>query len=92
MITIIGLGVIGGSYALALKEAGLTDIYGVDTDPVSIMQAQAAEAIAHYKAQFMLEHPNKAKARDVEHAAEKTEGPEVVAVPGQDQDAEKGQE
>lgn len=46
MITIIGLGVIGGSYALALKEAGLTDIYGVDTDPVSIMQAQAAEAIA----------------------------------------------
>ena len=26
MITIIGLGVIGGSYALALKEAGLTDV------------------------------------------------------------------
>jgi F-type H+-transporting ATPase subunit alpha len=50
------------------------------------------EHITHYKAQFMLEHPNKAKARDVEHAAEKTEGPEVVAVPGQDQDAEKGQE
>ena len=40
----------------------------------------------------MLEHPNKAKARDVEHVAEKTEGPEAVAVPGQDQDAEKGQE
>jgi F-type H+-transporting ATPase subunit alpha len=38
----------------------------------------------------MLEHPNKAKARDVEHAAEKTEVPENVAVPGQD--AEKGQE
>ena len=50
------------------------------------------EHITHYKAQFMLEHPNKAKARDVEHAAEKTEGPEVVAVPGQGQDAEKGQE
>ena len=46
MITIIGLGVIGGSYALALKEAGLTDVYGVDTDPISIMQAKAAEAIA----------------------------------------------
>ena len=46
MITIIGLGVIGGSYALALKEAGLTDVYGVDTDPASIMQARAAEAIA----------------------------------------------
>ena len=50
------------------------------------------EHITHYKAQFMLEHPNKAKARDVEHVAEKTEGPEAVAVPGQDQDAEKGQE
>ena len=50
------------------------------------------EHITHYKAQFMLEHPNKAKARDVEHAAEKTEGPEAVTVPGQDQDAEKGQE
>lgn len=50
------------------------------------------EHITHYKAQFMLEHPNKAKARDVEHAAEKTESPEVVTVPGQDQDAEKGQE
>ena len=46
MITIIGLGVIGGSYALALKDAGLTDVYGVDTDPASIMQARAAEAIA----------------------------------------------
>ena len=50
------------------------------------------EHITYYKAQFMLEHPNKAKARDVEHAAEKTESPEVVTVPGQDQDAEKGQE
>lgn len=50
------------------------------------------EHITHCKAQFMLEHPNKAKARDVEHAAEKTESPEVVTVPGQDQDAEKGQE
>lgn len=46
MITIIGLGVIGGSYALALKEAGLTDVYGVDTDEQSIAQARAAEAIA----------------------------------------------
>ena len=54
--------------------------------------APLKEHITHYKAQFMLEHPNKAKARDVEHAAEKTESPEVVTVPGQDQDAEKGQE
>lgn len=45
MITIIGLGVIGGSYALALKEAGLTDVYGVDTDPSAIMQARASGAI-----------------------------------------------
>lgn len=45
MITIIGLGVIGGSYALALKEAGLTDVYGVDVDPSAIMQARATGAI-----------------------------------------------
>lgn len=45
MITIIGLGVIGGSYALALKEAGFTDVYGVDTDPAGIAQALAAGAI-----------------------------------------------
>ena len=53
-------------------------------------EGRLKEHITHYKAQFMLEHPNKAKARDVEHAAEKTEAPENVAVPGQD--AEKGQE
>ena len=29
-IVIIGLGVIGGGYAMALKEAGYTEVYGVD--------------------------------------------------------------
>ena len=29
-VVIVGLGVIGGGYAMALKEAGYNDIYGVD--------------------------------------------------------------
>ena len=48
------------------------------------------EHIAHYKAQFMLEHPNKAKEHDVEHFAEKTEAPESMTGPARD--AEKGRE
>ncbi len=40
-VTIIGLGLIGGSFALALKDRGLTDrVIGVDTDP-----AHAAKAV-----------------------------------------------
>ena len=45
MITIVGLGVIGGSYALALKEAGIPEVYGVDTDLQTITMAHAAGAI-----------------------------------------------
>ena len=29
-ILIVGLGVIGGGYAMALKEAGYKEVYGVD--------------------------------------------------------------
>ena len=29
-IVIVGLGVIGGGYAMALKEAGYTEVYGID--------------------------------------------------------------
>lgn len=46
MITIVGLGVIGGSYALALKEAGIPEVYGVDTDLQTITMAHAMGAIA----------------------------------------------
>lgn len=31
-ILIVGLGVIGGSYAMALKEAGYEEVYGIDTN------------------------------------------------------------
>ena len=29
-IVIVGLGVIGGSFAMALKEAGYREVYGID--------------------------------------------------------------
>ncbi len=38
-IVIIGLGVIGGSYAMALTGAGYSHVYGIDTDPNSVEQA-----------------------------------------------------
>ena len=31
-ILIVGLGVIGGGYAMALKEAGYSEVYGIDTN------------------------------------------------------------
>ena len=41
----------------------------------------------------MLEHPNRVKASDVEHAAEKTEAPEAPEADGmRGNGAEKGQE
>lgn len=39
-IVIVGLGVIGGSYALALKERGYEDVYGIDTDPNTLRTAE----------------------------------------------------
>lgn len=38
-ILIIGLGVIGGGYAMALKEAGYEDIYGIDTNEETLKKA-----------------------------------------------------
>lgn len=39
-IVIVGLGVIGGSFALALQKAGYTDVYGVDTDRQTLAKAE----------------------------------------------------
>ena len=38
-ILIVGLGVVGGSFALALQEAGYREVYGVDEDEVSLAKA-----------------------------------------------------
>lgn len=39
-IVIVGLGVIGGSYAMALKEAGYDSIYGIDTNEETLVKAK----------------------------------------------------
>ncbi|MBU5336713.1 prephenate dehydrogenase [Intestinibacter bartlettii] len=39
-ITIVGLGVIGGSFAMAFKEAGFEDVYAVDLNQESIAKAK----------------------------------------------------
>lgn len=39
-IVIVGLGVIGGSYALALKNCGYNDVYGIDTDVATLNSAE----------------------------------------------------
>lgn len=39
-IVIVGLGVIGGSFALALKQAGYDDVYGVDTNAETLEKAE----------------------------------------------------
>ena len=39
-ICIVGLGVIGGSYALALKEAGYKEVYGIDNDTETLKTAK----------------------------------------------------
>ena len=40
-IVIVGLGVIGGGYAMTLKDAGYTDVYGVDKDVETLKKAKA---------------------------------------------------
>ena len=40
-IVIVGLGVIGGGYAMAFKDAGYTDVYGVDKDVETLKKAKA---------------------------------------------------
>lgn len=39
-IVIVGLGVIGGSFAMALKEAGYSNVYGVDTNKETLQKAK----------------------------------------------------
>lgn len=39
-IVIVGLGVIGGSFALALQKAGYTEVYGVDTNEQTLEKAE----------------------------------------------------
>ena len=40
-IVIVGLGVIGGGYSLALKEAGYTEVYGIDKSKETLKKAKA---------------------------------------------------
>lgn len=39
-IVIVGLGVIGGGYAMALKEAGYTEVYGIDKSKETLKKAK----------------------------------------------------
>ena len=39
-ILIVGLGVIGGGYAMALKEAGYEEVYGVDINTDTLKRAK----------------------------------------------------
>ena len=39
-IVIVGLGVIGGSFAMALKEAGYQEVYGIDTNAQTLQKAR----------------------------------------------------
>lgn len=39
-IAIVGLGVIGGSFAFGLKQAGYSDVYGIDINEESLKQAK----------------------------------------------------
>ena len=44
-IVIVGLGVIGGSFAMALKEAGYTDVYAIDINEESLRKAKNSKLI-----------------------------------------------
>lgn len=44
-IVIVGLGVIGGSFAMALKEAGYTDVYAIDINEESLKKAKNSKLI-----------------------------------------------
>lgn len=44
-ITIVGLGVIGGSFAMSLKEAGYNNIYGIDIDQATLDKAKVKHII-----------------------------------------------
>lgn len=40
-IVIVGLGVVGGGYAMALKEAGYTEVYGIDNNIETLRKAKS---------------------------------------------------
>ena len=44
-ILIVGLGVIGGSYAMALKEAGYEEVYGIDNNLDTLKKAESLKLI-----------------------------------------------
>ena len=44
-ILIVGLGVIGGGYAMALKEAGYSEVYGIDTKEETLKKAKEMKII-----------------------------------------------
>ncbi|MCC0702370.1 prephenate dehydrogenase [Clostridioides sp. ES-S-0049-02] len=44
-IVVVGLGVIGGSFAKALKKAGYEDVFGVDIDSETLKKAEELEII-----------------------------------------------
>lgn len=44
-IVIVGLGVVGGSYAMALKAAGYEDVYGIDKDVKTIEKAEGLNVV-----------------------------------------------
>lgn len=44
-ILIVGLGVIGGSYAMALKEAGYEEVYGIDNNLDTLKKAEKLNII-----------------------------------------------
>lgn len=39
-IVIVGLGVVGGSFAMALNKAGFTDVYGIDVSEETLLKAK----------------------------------------------------
>ena len=44
-IVIVGLGVVGGSFAMALKEAGYSDVYGIDVNEETLKKAKERKLI-----------------------------------------------
>ena len=44
-ILIVGLGVIGGGYAMALKEAGYSEVYGIDTNEETLKKVKEMKII-----------------------------------------------
>ena len=44
-ILIVGLGVIGGGYAMSLKEAGYNEVYGIDTNEETLKKAKEMKII-----------------------------------------------